>query len=64
MISLYKNSGTYHSQTYSNYKSHNTAKFLIAISPTEVVIFISKCSGGRASDKHITSQCRFLDISH
>ena len=50
------------SQTYSNYKSHNTAKFLIAISPTGAVIFISKCWGGRASDKHITSQCGFLDL--
>lgn len=49
------------SQTYSNYKSHNTAKFLIAVSPTGAIIFISKCWGGRASDKHITSHCGFLD---
>ena len=49
------------SQTYSNHKSHNTAKFLIAVSPTGAVIFISKCWGGRASDKHITSHCGFLD---
>ena len=27
------------SETYSNYKGHNTVKFLIAISPTEVITF-------------------------
>ena len=48
-------------ETYSNYKSHNTVKFLIAISPTGAIIFISKCWGGRVSDKHITSSCGFLD---
>ena len=40
----------------------NAAKFFIAISPTGAVIFISKCRGGHASDKHITSQCGFLDL--
>ena len=49
------------SETYSNYKSHNTAKFLVAISPTGAIIFVSKCWGGRASDKTITSKCGFLD---
>ena len=53
------------SETYSNYKSHNTAKFLVAISPTGAIIFISKCWGGRTSDKMITSKCGFLDkVSH
>ena len=41
-------------QTYSNYKSHNTVKFLVAVTPTETVLFISKYWGGRASDQHIT----------
>ncbi len=27
----------------SNYKSHNTVKFLVAVSPTGAVTFISKC---------------------
>ena len=49
------------SQTYSNYKSHNTAKFLVTISATGAIIFISKCWGGRASDKYITSHSGFLD---
>ena len=31
---------TARSQTYSNYKSHNTVKFLIAISPTGAIIFV------------------------
>jgi len=53
------------SETYSNYKSHNTAKFLVAISPTGAIIFISKCWGGRASDKTITTKCGLLDhINH
>ena len=54
------------SEIYSNYKSHNTAKFFIAISPTGAIIFISKCWGGRrTSDKMIISKCGFLDkISH
>ena len=34
---------TARSQTYSNYKSHNTVKFLIAISPTGAIIFVSRC---------------------
>ena len=48
-------------ETYSNYKNHNTAKFLVAVSPTGAIIFISKCWGGRASDKYITSKCGFLE---
>ena len=33
--------------TYSNYKKHNTAKVLIAVTPTGSVCFISKAWGGR-----------------
>ena len=48
-------------ETYSSYKSHNTVKFLVAISPTGAIIYVSKCWGGRVSDKHLTSSCGFLD---
>lgn len=47
--------------TWSDYKSHNTVKFLIGISPAGYVTFLSDCYGGRASDKFITSDCGFYD---
>ena len=34
------------SKTYSSYKSHNTAKFLIAKAQQELLFYISKCWGG------------------
>jgi hypothetical protein len=45
----------YQSQTYSNYKSHNTFKALVGISTTGAVVFISKLWGGSASDVEILS---------
>ncbi len=46
--------------TYSQYKSYNTAKYLIGIAPQGVISFISKGYGGRVSDKYITMHCGFL----
>ena len=47
-------------QSFSNYKHHNTSKFLIAASPQGVISFISKGWGGRVSDKYLTENCGIL----
>lgn len=41
------------SATYSCYKSHNTAKGLVGISPRGAVTFVSDLFGGHASDRQI-----------
>ena len=48
-------------QTYSDYKHHNTVKFLIGIAPQGVITFISKGWGGRVSDKYLTEHCGILE---
>ena len=47
-------------QTWSNYKHHNTVKFLNAVTPQGCISFVSKGWGGCASDKHITENCGIL----
>lgn len=49
------------SETYSHYKGTNTFKFLIGITPNGAVSFVSKCWGGRASDKKLIQSSGFLD---
>ena len=45
---------------WSTYKSHNTAKFLIGITPQGTICFISKRWGSRTSDQFITENANFL----
>lgn len=48
--------------TWSDYKKHNTVKFLVGIAPNGMVTFLSKAWGGRASDVHITRESGFFDL--
>ncbi|XP_057297410.1 uncharacterized protein LOC130628122 [Hydractinia symbiolongicarpus] len=48
-------------QTYSSYKSKNTWKKLLSITPCGTISFISKCYGGCASDRYITETCGILE---
>ena len=43
-------------QVWSNYKHHSTVTFLIGITPQGTISFLSRCVGGRMSDKEITEQ--------
>jgi hypothetical protein len=47
-------------ESYSNYKSHNTAKYCVAIAPCGYIMHISKSYGGRASDKFIVQDSGLL----
>ena len=48
--------------TWSEYKHHNTIKFLVGISPTGYITFLSDCYGGRDSDRYIVKDSRFYDF--
>ena len=50
------------SQTYSNYKSHNTAKGLLGISPNGFVTFVCDLVPGRMSDKEVTENSGLIDL--
>ena len=48
-------------QVWSNYKHHSTLKFLIGITPQGTISFLSKCVGGRMSDKQIVEESDLLE---
>ena len=48
-------------ESYSHYYGHNTIKFLIAIAPCGLIMFIPPAYGGRCSDKFITANSGFLE---
>ncbi|XP_061111886.1 uncharacterized protein LOC133137570 [Conger conger] len=49
------------SATFSHYKGTNTAKYLVAVAPNGLIMFISDAYVGRSSDKYITMDSGFLD---
>ncbi|XP_056147348.1 uncharacterized protein LOC130122451 [Lampris incognitus] len=55
---------TSRAQTYSNYKSHNTVKYLVGMSPAGAITFLSAGGGGggRVSDKQLTAESGFYDL--
>ena len=52
---------TARAQTWSNYKHNNTVKYLISITPSGAINFLSVGWGGRISDKEITLQSGYMD---
>lgn len=50
------------SELYSEYKSHNTYKGLVGISPNVWVTFVSTLYGGSISDREIVEKSQFVDL--
>ena len=49
-------------RTYSSYKSHNTDKCFIAVTPNGAFCFISDLWSGNVSDKYITEHSGFVEL--
>ena len=47
--------------THSNYKSSNTFKLFLSMSPLPHINFVSNLFSGNISDKEIVKQCGFLE---
>ena len=50
------------SSTWSNYKHHNTIKFLVACTPNGAICFISPVFVGSISDVELTKLSGFLEV--
>jgi hypothetical protein len=50
-----------HTNTWSDYKHHNTLTFLIAVSPNSSITYVSPAYPGRISDSQVTRVSGFLD---
>ncbi|XP_067249304.1 uncharacterized protein [Chanodichthys erythropterus] len=48
-------------ESFSHYYAQNTIKYLVAIAPCGLIMFISPVYGGRSSDKFITCDSGFLE---
>ncbi|KAK3088592.1 hypothetical protein FSP39_021029 [Pinctada imbricata] len=48
--------------TFSNYKHHTTIKFLVGITPSGVISFVSEGWGGRVSDRALTMESGFIEL--
>ena len=46
---------------FPNYKHHNTVKFLVGISPSVSILYVSDKWGSRARDQKIMLECGLLD---
>ena len=49
-------------QLFSHYKHHNTVKFLVGISASGAILYVSNMWGGEASDQKMTRECGVLDL--
>lgn len=47
-------------QMWSDYKARHTAKFLVAMGPTGVIMYVSKAYGGRMSDIEVVKKSPFF----
>lgn len=49
-------------QSFSNYNHHTTLKFLVGITPSGVISFVSEGFGGRVSDRQMIERTCLLDL--